>query len=161
MDEAVRRNACYLLNRTRRPPVASFKSRENDPRAALLPGHLNMFGNFIPKAKAFTRVAQKPPSSHVRTVSSQSDESLAGGHHHEVRRQMWVPPMLHSMTFVAFAFLFIVFIIVIEVLYVVSNRNEGLSSSQEKYHYLWTYGPTAGKSLRSLYTPDEPILILL
>ncbi|PWY77270.1 hypothetical protein BO94DRAFT_498710 [Aspergillus sclerotioniger CBS 115572] len=102
-----------------------------------------MFANFMPKAKAFTRVAQKPPSSHVRTVSSHSDDSLAGGLNHEVRRQMWVPVMLHSMTFVAFAVLFIIFIIVIEVLYSVSNRKDGLSSSQEKYHYLWTYGPTA------------------
>ncbi|PYI10640.1 hypothetical protein BO78DRAFT_305655 [Aspergillus sclerotiicarbonarius CBS 121057] len=96
-----------------------------------------MLGNFIPKAKAFTRIAQKPPASHVRTVS-QSDESLAGGHPH-----MWIPAMLRSMTLVAFAILFIIFIIVIEVLYSVSCQKEGLSTSQERLHYLWTYGPTA------------------
>ncbi|PYH96857.1 hypothetical protein BO71DRAFT_396652 [Aspergillus ellipticus CBS 707.79] len=56
---------------------------------------------------------------------------------------MWIPPVLRSASLATFAVLFAAMLIVVEVLYSVSNRNKGLSTSESKYHYLWTYGPTA------------------
>lgn len=112
-----------------------------------------MLGNILPKAKAFARVPGKRPSTGVRDVSSQSDgDSLPG---YAPQRHMWSPVMLRSVSLAVFGVLFICFIIVIEVLYSVSTQKNGLSTSEERYHYLWTYGPTAGKPsfayLESLY----------
>lgn len=102
-----------------------------------------MLGNILPKAKAFARVPGKPPSTDVRDVSSQSDgDSLPG---YAPQRHMWSPVILRSVSLAVFGVLFICFIIVIEVLYSVSTQKKGLSTSEERYHYLWTYGPTAGK----------------
>ncbi|KAE8155354.1 hypothetical protein BDV25DRAFT_146520 [Aspergillus avenaceus] len=56
---------------------------------------------------------------------------------------LWTPTALRPVTLIVFAVLFAIGIIVVEVLYSVSNRNHGLSASDPKYRYLWTYGPTA------------------
>ncbi|KAI2818566.1 hypothetical protein CBS115989_5050 [Aspergillus niger] len=100
-----------------------------------------MLGNILPNAKTFARVPGKPPSTGVRDVSGQSDgDSLPG---YAPRRHMWSPVILRSVSLAVFGVLFICFIIVIEVLYSVSTQKKGLSTSEERYHYLWTYGPTA------------------
>ncbi|RMJ27014.1 hypothetical protein PHISP_02143, partial [Aspergillus sp. HF37] len=62
---------------------------------------------------------------------------------HPSHPQLWTPPILHSTVLVAFAALFAVLLAVIEVLFRVSNENQGLGTSVPGYHYLWTYGPTA------------------
>ncbi|KAB8204898.1 hypothetical protein BDV34DRAFT_196526 [Aspergillus parasiticus] len=57
--------------------------------------------------------------------------------------QMWTPIILHPFVLIAFAILFAIFLAVTEVLYQYSNKHQGLSTSDQKYHYLWTYAPTA------------------
>ncbi|GFN19432.1 hypothetical protein AtubIFM55763_005820 [Aspergillus tubingensis] len=100
-----------------------------------------MLGNILPKGKAFARLPGKRPSTDVRGVYSESDgDSLPG---YARQQHMWSPVILRSVSLAVFVVLFICFIIVIEVLYSVSTRKEGLSTSEERYHYLWTYGPTA------------------
>jgi hypothetical protein len=65
---------------------------------------------------------------------------------HPAHPPMWTPPILRSRVLIAFAALFAVLLAIIEVLFRVSNENQGLGSSEPGYHYLWTYGPTAGRS---------------
>lgn len=57
---------------------------------------------------------------------------------------MWTPPILRSRALIAFAVLFAALLVVVEVLFRVSNENQGLGSSEPGWHYLWTYGPTGG-----------------
>ncbi|GKZ37496.1 hypothetical protein AbraIFM66950_009046 [Aspergillus brasiliensis] len=111
-----------------------------------------MLANFLPKTKAFALVPRKSPSTDVRSASSESDgDSQRGFAGH---RQMWSPVILRSVSLAVFVVLFISFIIVIEVLYSVSTQKEGLSTSEERYHYLWTYGPTAGEPSFAYPTPS-------
>lgn len=77
---------------------------------------------------------------------------------------MWSPVILRSVSLAVFVVLFICFIIVIEVLYSVSTRKEGLSTSEERYHYLWTYGPTAGKTFFAyclLMDHTDPVVLTI
>jgi hypothetical protein len=59
--------------------------------------------------------------------------------------QLWTPTVLRPLILVAFAVISIAILIVTEVLFAFSNRNKGISASDPKYRYLWTYGPTAGR----------------
>lgn len=63
------------------------------------------------------------------------------------RFQMWTPIILHPLVLIAFAILFAIFLAVTEVLYQYSNKHQGLSTIDQKYHYLWTYAPTAGRRI--------------
>ena len=45
----------------------------------------------------------------------------------------------------ALCVLFLSFVALLEVLKYLSDKNQGFVSSDEGKHYLWTYGPTAGK----------------
>jgi hypothetical protein len=59
----------------------------------------------------------------------------------------WTPVFLHLGFFVCCAILFISMIIVLEVLYWLSERDHGLAGSSQDRHYFWTYGPAAGKAM--------------
>ncbi|RAH42332.1 DUF3433 domain-containing protein [Aspergillus brunneoviolaceus CBS 621.78] len=100
-----------------------------------------MFSNLIRKPKTFTPLVQE-------TATLESDHTQDGENHHaHPWRQAWTPTILRSATLVAFALLFAAMIVVIEVLSSVSARNQGLGTSESKYHYLWTYGPTAALTI--------------
>ncbi|PYI19440.1 hypothetical protein BO99DRAFT_458912 [Aspergillus violaceofuscus CBS 115571] len=96
-----------------------------------------MFSNLIHKPKPFHPLVQE-------TATSESD-STQDGENHPIRswRHAWTPIILRSGTLAAFALLFAAMIVVVEVLSSVSARNQGISTSDSKYHYFWTYGPTA------------------
>lgn len=66
------------------------------------------------------------------------------------RQSNWVPLALRPWVHIVLALIFVVQIAVIEVLFQVSSKNHGLSTGSSTNHYLWTYGPTAGKSLRNI-----------
>jgi hypothetical protein len=59
----------------------------------------------------------------------------------------WFPAALRRRSLLAFIAAYAVLILVLAVLFGYSNQHDGLASSDEKYHYLWTYGPTAGRFL--------------
>ena len=55
----------------------------------------------------------------------------------------WRPFYLRRRVLASFVLIFVLMLVAIEVLVVVSNRNDGLATSNPGQHYLWTYGPTA------------------
>ncbi|OJJ30791.1 hypothetical protein ASPWEDRAFT_43643, partial [Aspergillus wentii DTO 134E9] len=87
------------------------------------------------------RKQKKPLLSNTAELISDKNEKPRG---RKDQFQMWTPIILHPLVLIAFATLFAIFLIVTEVLYHFSNKNQGLSTSDQKYHYLWTYAPTAG-----------------
>jgi hypothetical protein len=60
-------------------------------------------------------------------------------------RQLWVPFVLQSASILLFIGAFTISLICIIILFIISNRRNGIASVNSKYYYLWTYGPTAGK----------------
>lgn len=56
---------------------------------------------------------------------------------------LWRPTYLRRRILAAFSVVFVVIITALQVLSVVSNRNDGIAKGFNKDHYLWTYGPTA------------------
>lgn len=57
----------------------------------------------------------------------------------------WVPHALKRTSLLAFLIAYLLLIIALAVLFDYSNKHNGIVSSQENLHYLWTYGPTASK----------------
>jgi len=60
------------------------------------------------------------------------------------RTELWTPFFLSKLAFVEFGFSFVAVAVVLGLLYAYSERNQGLATTGESMHYLWTYGPTAG-----------------
>jgi hypothetical protein len=73
--------------------------------------------------------------------------TLRGDHpvHDGVRPKMWTPFVLRRFTLIGAACVFAAILLALEILDLVANRNNGLSTTEDSKHYLWTYGPTAGK----------------
>ena len=82
-----------------------------------------------------------PRHDNERLTASYHEQDDNGGS----PSRLWTPTVLRPWAFVAFAALFIAILIVVQVLYSVSIKNNGISASDAKYRYLWTYGPTAGR----------------
>ena len=57
----------------------------------------------------------------------------------------WLPLWLQRRTFIAFTTACASIMAALVILYTYSERNKGLSTVSSTHHYLWTYGPTAGK----------------
>lgn len=58
----------------------------------------------------------------------------------------WTIFYFRRLFLVPFSILLILTIVGLEVLYHMSQRNQGLMTASEGMHYAWTYGPTFGKS---------------
>jgi len=67
----------------------------------------------------------------------------------------WTPFWLRKGVLIAFIILFIAIFAALQVLYSISQRNHGLATSNDNYHYLWTYGPTAGIAPRIATTSNN------
>lgn len=65
--------------------------------------------------------------------------------------ELWTPWSLRSKFLLGNCLLFAIFIVLLEVLYGISQRHHGLAQSKENMHYLWTYGPTASKYITSCF----------
>jgi hypothetical protein len=59
--------------------------------------------------------------------------------------RMWTPFVLRRRALFGFGFVFLLMIISLEIIFLFSNRNNGLATSDAGKHYLWTYGPTASE----------------
>ncbi|KAE8394117.1 hypothetical protein BDV23DRAFT_179921 [Aspergillus alliaceus] len=100
-----------------------------------------------PAAKKHTLI--QVHSHERRDTASTSESSQENETRYEYNHQnnggpkLWTPAVLRPLVFVAFAVLFVIILVVVQVLYSFSSRNNGLSASDPKYRYLWTYGPTA------------------
>ncbi len=92
---------------------------------------LNLEGDVMsPTSKRENKV--EPPTS------TQDLKKLAAS-------ESWIPISLYRRTLLAFATVFLTAIIALAVLFNYSNKHNGLVSSNQSLHYLWTFGPTAGK----------------
>lgn len=60
-------------------------------------------------------------------------------------RQLWAPFVLRPAAILLFIGAFTISLICISVLFIISNRQNGIASVNSNYYYLWTYGPTASK----------------
>lgn len=78
-----------------------------------------------PKAGLLLTTSQQPQSSSSSALTD------------------WRPRYLQSSAQIPAMFVFFLLAATVEVLLVISLRNDGLATSNEDIHYLWTYGPTA------------------
>ncbi|XXG97848.1 Sigma-adaptin 3A [Hypoxylon texense] len=84
-------------------------------------------------------------SNEPANISSPGAEPPAGQH------RGWLPFHLRRIVFITFAILLGLMVVALEVLFVISQRNQGLTESRSNLHYLWTYGPTAVLTLAQAY----------
>ena len=61
------------------------------------------------------------------------------------QHRMWNPFWLHRGVLLVFCCAFFLMIMAVAALYIISQKNQGLSTQTPQYRYLWTYGPTASK----------------
>lgn len=76
---------------------------------------------------------------------SNIDDVWAGSPKKPRTSAMWQPWELRRRTLLCFVLFYASVMIVIGLLYWASQHYQGLGSSTYRYHYLWTYGPTACK----------------
>lgn len=58
-------------------------------------------------------------------------------------RKIWRPFFLQRRVLIAFLAFFLLVILIVAILYRVSLDHNGISTTSNSLHYLWTYGPTA------------------
>lgn len=76
-----------------------------------------------------------------------SDDARTQSVHRAPTTMDWVPAVLsHSMLLGNIVF-FLACISGLEIMDYVSKRDRGLATTDQKYHYLWTYGPTLSQYL--------------
>lgn len=72
----------------------------------------------------------------VRPLAEEEDSDYHRTHH-----APWALRRLHLICLVVVS---VLMIIALEVTQYISNKNQGLATTTQRIHYLWTYGPTAG-----------------
>jgi hypothetical protein len=100
-----------------------------------------------------TVVAGSELSEDSSTNGSQTCESIAVEEHtpgSNRQRLASMPWTLRKAPLLGFIASLIVLAVVLEVLYFMSNKYQGLASSGEDIYYLWKYGPTASECV-----PDD------
>lgn len=127
MDSARPRATTSLEGGAQRPPA----TRQPASQAPLLdvPGH-----GGGQSASAVTLVG-------VEGAAKEGEEAAAPG----VTEPRWTPFHLRRPVLLAAAAVFVLMVVALEVLRYVSERDDGLATVSENMHYLWTYGPTAGR----------------
>lgn len=58
----------------------------------------------------------------------------------------WTDPYFRPLSLTSLATFLILMVAILEVLHHISQHNQGLVTVSENMHYVWTYGPTFGKS---------------
>ena len=89
---------------------------------------------------------QKVPDEDVQDSKYESLRPDSPNNDGNRLRQLWTPFFLRRGTLIMFAITFAAFLLTVAVLYVYSHRageQTGIKA-EDKYYYLWTFGPTAG-----------------
>lgn len=97
-----------------------------------------------------TPVAGSALSEGSSTLTSQPYETTAGKDHtpgSDRTRRSSIPWTLRRASLLGFIISLIMLVVVLEVLYFLSNKYQGLATSGENIYYPWKYGPTASKSV--------------
>jgi hypothetical protein len=66
------------------------------------------------------------------------------------QKSLWRPTSLRRTTLASFIVVFCLILAALEVLKQYSDAHQGLTTTSQGRHYLWTYGPTASECSRSL-----------
>lgn len=91
----------------------------------------------------------------IFTMMNNLQRRMRGKHRYN-RNYGWRPTYLRRRTLFGFLVLFGTVIVTLEILYHVSQVNQGIASSTASRHYAWTYGPTAVVTLvTALWTRVE------
>lgn len=90
----------------------------------------------------------QPDQLHHDRIETPHIDKAPGVFHGRARKPdaeqaLWTPAILSPFSLLIFLACFVAIAIALPVLYVVSERNHGLSNADSKLFYLWTYGPTA------------------
>lgn len=59
----------------------------------------------------------------------------------------WVPSMLRRGVLISFAITFLLLVTALEIVLRLSDERRGFGPTDSNLHYIWTYGPTAGKMI--------------
>lgn len=105
----------------------------------------------VPLLKSDSREPGRSPLHHEKNSPSldfeflQRDKALpqVATSSSGVPRMTWRPVYLRTRILGAFCMVFALMVVTLEILILVSNRNNGIASGVPGDHYLWTYGPTA------------------
>jgi hypothetical protein len=93
-----------------------------------------------------TVVAGNEPSEVSSSLASPIPESTAGKNHTPDSNRVLPPWTIRTVSLLGFIAFLVTLLAVLEVLYRVSNRYQGLATSTKSTYYLWKYCPTASKS---------------
>ena len=116
---------------------------ESDQTTALLLQKLDHAA--LPAAETHAITEHGPVSDHQDGTPRKPSIGDFGAEKHLVVNslKLWNPIWLHWMTLCGFVIIFIMLGLTVVILYIVSERNHGLSTQKSSNHYSWTYGPTA------------------
>jgi hypothetical protein len=97
-------------------------------------------------------IPRKPVGGYSSITPNDPDKQVVEGGSDSItwnqqRLLSWRPFYLRRRVLISFAILSISMLVVVEVLYQLSQRWHGLVSAESRLKYLWTYGPTAGMNL--------------
>ena len=116
---------------TAHPGASMLPSKQMSPASSEV---FPLVGNSLQDSSSFYKDGPLTPGPHVRGPFNVSNGGIP---------RLWTPFILRREVLIPLTCLFVLVIIVLEVLFYLSNRHLGLSTSDASKHYLWTYGPTA------------------
>jgi hypothetical protein len=90
-------------------------------------------------------IAENEPLEVSSRPASQTSEILTGTDYTSRPNTVSAPWTLRRASLLGFIAWHIILVVVLEVLYYMSNKHRGLATSGEKTYYLWKYCPTASK----------------
>jgi hypothetical protein len=92
-----------------------------------------------------TTIAENEPLGLSSRPASQTPEIITGTDYTSRPNTVSAPWTLRRASLLGFIAWHIILVVVLEVLYYMSNKHQGLATSGEKTYYLWKYCPTASK----------------
>jgi hypothetical protein len=93
----------------------------------------------------YTTIAENEPLELSSRPASQTPEIITGTDYTSRPNTVSAPWTLRRASLLGFIAWHIILVVVLEVLYYMSNKHQGLATSGEKTYYLWKYCPTASK----------------
>ena len=83
----------------------------------------------------------EPPPQYA-PIQNNGDDGEAGPRNGPLHTG-WQPPFLRPLVLLAFAVLFLLFFVSLQIIWSWSQGYQGIATSDDSKHYLWTFGPTA------------------
>ena len=126
-------------------PLQNVVSNEEDTQNLLLRAQARAVDVSHP-------ISSQPAHHKKATVTTlEASDNLDHDHAAENRlsinaRKLWVPVFLRRRTLSIFATSFVLLLAILVLLWQISKKRNGLSAVHSQYYYIWTYGPTAGRS---------------